>query len=221
MLLVVCLLGALGYAFTSLLTPLGDQVMGSQGNNATCVAQGFLIQLGTTACYVNVSLAVYYLLVINMDWKEHQMKKIRIWLFIAPITVGLSFALAGIPFYDNTILWCNNSATYWPEVPVAVAIAFATVIMGFLCWDVCKKERTSSRWSSRSSAYGSDRSNRQSLASKVTWQTLWYLMVFYITWVPYLALQYMWASGQAFTSYGFILFAGTMVPMQGRTSTGL
>ena len=36
-----------------------------------------------------------------------------------------------------------------------------------------------------------------------------------MTWVPYLALQYSWAAGTAFTHYYFILFAGTVVPLQG------
>eukprot|EP00956_Cyclotella_meneghiniana_P019184 scaffold32705_cov76-Cyclotella_meneghiniana.AAC.6 len=36
-----------------------------------------------------------------------------------------------------------------------------------------------------------------------------------MTWVPYLALQYSWAAGTAFTSYAFILYAGTVVPLQG------
>ena len=38
---------------------------------------------------------------------------------------------------------------------------------------------------------------------------------FYMTWVPYLALQYSWSAGTAFTRYYFILFAGTAIPLQG------
>lgn len=36
-----------------------------------------------------------------------------------------------------------------------------------------------------------------------------------MTWTPYLALQYFWASQKAYTHYGFILYAGTAVPLQG------
>jgi cytoskeletal protein RodZ len=32
---------------------------------------------------------------------------------------------------------------------------------------------------------------------------------------PYLTLQYLWASGKAFTNYGFILYSATVVPLQG------
>jgi hypothetical protein len=34
----------------------------------------------------------------------------------------------------------------------------------------------------------------------------------------YLALQFFWSSGTAFTNYSFILFAGTVVPLQGKNT---
>lgn len=51
--------------------------------------------------------------------------------------------------------------------------------------------------------------------STVLGQSIWYLMSFYLTWVPYLALQYSWAAGTGYSSYGFVLFACTLVPLQG------
>lgn len=36
-----------------------------------------------------------------------------------------------------------------------------------------------------------------------------------MTWPPYLALQFVWSSGKGYTNYNFILFAGTVVPLQG------
>lgn len=36
-----------------------------------------------------------------------------------------------------------------------------------------------------------------------------------MTWPPYLALQYFWAGGKHFGNNSFILYAGTVVPMQG------
>lgn len=239
--------GSVAYAFTSLPTPATDYIEGSHGNKASCVAQGFFIQLSATACFMNVSLAFYYLLVIKLGWTEHRMKKVKIWLFLCPIVVGLSLAFAGIPFYDNVILWCNNAASWWPDIPVAVAIVIATGVMSIVCWDVYKKEKASKRWkmtrrgSSTGTSLGRQSSsadistrreyssastsmrrqdssanrNNESFTSKVTRQTFWYLMAFYMTWPPYLALQYAWASGKAFTMYGFILFAGSAVPLQG------
>ena len=58
-------------------------------------------------------------------------------------------------------------------------------------------------------------SRRQSMTLQVFWQSIWYLLSFYLTWPPYLALQYLWASGKGYNSYGFVLFASTLVPLQG------
>jgi len=89
------LFGAVAYAFTSFPIPAEDYIYGSRGNDATCVAQGFFIQLGITACFFNVSLAFHYLLVIKFGWNERRMERARIWLFVAPVVVGLSLAFAG------------------------------------------------------------------------------------------------------------------------------
>lgn len=56
---------------------------------------------------------------------------------------------------------------------------------------------------------------RGRMSSVVLWQSIWYLLSFYLTWPPYLALQYLWAAGSGYNSYGFTLFACTLVPLQG------
>ena len=75
--------------------PEDDYIYGSNGNEKSCIAQGFFIQLGTISCYTNVSLAVYFFFVIRQGWTEEKMKKIRVLLFGCPILVGLAFAFAG------------------------------------------------------------------------------------------------------------------------------
>ncbi len=117
---------------------------------------------------------------------------------------------SGIPFYSNMVLWCDNTASWWPDIPVALAILSATVIMGIVCWDVYKKEKASARWRGA----GTGRA-RNKLSIQVFWQSFWYLMAFYLTWPAYLTLQYSWASDTYFSNYGLILSAGTMVPLQG------
>lgn len=222
------LMGSVAYAFTTLPIPEGDwHISGSKGNDATCKAQGFFIQIGTVASFINVSLAVYHLLVVKYTWPSHKIKKVRVWLFVCPIAAGLAMAFAGIPFYGNIILWCNNAAKWWPEVPVIIAIVLATGIMASLCWHVFRTSRNSSKWAKRS---GADRAfNRSSsgggsggsprggggVATAVFWQSIWYLVPFYLTWSAYLTLQYLWASGEAYSVYGFVLFAAALVPLQG------
>lgn len=214
--LIICLcgfdiIGSLGYAFTSYPTPKEDYIYSAEGNEASCTAQGFFIQVGTISLYINVSISIYYFLIIQCSWREHRLRKSWVYsmLFIVPIVVGSIFAFAGIPFYDNTILWCNNSRKYWSEIPVAVAITIATVIMLNLCWFVHKSENASTRYRRHR------QDDRTSLSSAVFKQSLVYLGAFYLTWPPYLALQIMIANGRAFSNYGFILYAGTSVTLQG------
>ena len=94
------LLGSAAYSLTTLPIPTEYQIEGSKGNAATCTAQGFFIQMGTISAFINVSLAVYYYFLIKLRWTDSMIEGIRRWLFLCPITVGLIFAFAGIPFYD-------------------------------------------------------------------------------------------------------------------------
>jgi hypothetical protein len=206
------IIASIAYALTTLPIPKNDMipVFGARGNDATCTTQGFFIRIGTISCFINVSLAVYYLLAIKFGQNERKLKQNRLLFILCPLVVGLSFALAGIPFYSNMVLWCDNTASWWPDIPVALAILSATVIMGIVCWDVYKKEKASARWRGD----GTGRA-RNKLSIQVFWQSFWYLMAFYLTWPAYLTLQYSWASDTYFSNYGLILSAGTMVPLQG------
>ena len=56
--------------------------------------------MGTVVALVNVSLAVYYYCVIKLGWQDRKVKTILRQLFLYPITIGLVFAFAGIPWYD-------------------------------------------------------------------------------------------------------------------------
>jgi len=204
------IIGSLGYVFTTLPTPATDYIEGGKGNSASCTAQGFFIQLGTISMFLNVSIAFYYVLIIQFSWREHRLRKSRIYylLYIVPVIVGSILAFAGIPFYSNAILWCNNSQPYWPETFVGIAIVTATALMLSVCFFVYKSEKASSRYSVN---------NREniSLTRKVFGQSLAFLAAFYLTWPAYLALQIMLAKGKAFSNYGFYLFAGTAVTLQG------
>ncbi|KAL3801630.1 hypothetical protein HJC23_013135 [Cyclotella cryptica] len=105
-------MGSLAMAFTTLPLPEIDYIYGSKGSKATCTAQGFFIQMGTIACLLGSSLALYYNLTIKQGWSEPKLKRKQIvyFLLILPIMTGFAFAGAGIPYYDNVFVWCNNSA---------------------------------------------------------------------------------------------------------------
>ena len=89
------LFGSMAYTLTSLPTPASDYIYGAKGNDAFCSAQGFFIQIGAIASYMNESLAVYYLLQIKYGWNERRFTNLRAYFFVIPIVVGLIFAFAG------------------------------------------------------------------------------------------------------------------------------
>jgi hypothetical protein len=89
------IIGSTAYAFTSTPIPTEYYYQGAHGNEATCTAQGFFIQVGTVAAYFNVSLSFYYFLAITKGMNEALLKPYRPLFFIFPIVLGLSFAFAG------------------------------------------------------------------------------------------------------------------------------
>jgi hypothetical protein len=105
-------IGSFAMSFTTLPIPKEYYVYGSKGTDATCTAQGFMIQMGTVACLLGVSLAVYYNVAINQGWNEDKIRKERLlyYLLAPPIVIGFAFACAGIHDYGNVYIWCNNSS---------------------------------------------------------------------------------------------------------------
>jgi len=77
-----------------------------------------------------------------------------------------------------------------------------------LCWFVYNSERPSRRFRQHNT-------EAPSVSTVFFKQSMVYLGAFFLTWPPYLALQAMLASGQAYSNYGFFLFAGTAVTLQG------
>jgi hypothetical protein len=89
------IIGSTAFAFTSAPIPTEYYYEGSHGNDATCTAQGFFIQVGTVAAFFNVSLSFYHFLAVTKGMNEALLKQYRLWFFIFPIILGLSFAFAG------------------------------------------------------------------------------------------------------------------------------
>lgn len=62
------LVGSVAWGLSTLPIPKYDEygretpIYGAMGNDATCTAQGFLLQLNFTAVFYNISLSTYYLL---------------------------------------------------------------------------------------------------------------------------------------------------------------
>lgn len=175
---------SIAWGLTTLPVPVTDEngdptyVYGARGNDATCTAQGFFIQLGLTSPFYNLALAIYYMLVISYGWREEQINnnKVGCWLYIVPLVAGLSFAFGGIPFYDVDVIMCYISSNdhrrmlIFLVIPLVVVIVLATAITIKIYLKVYFQERSAQRWRM------TRRSNIQSLPRKVFWQGFWYLM---------------------------------------------
>ena len=100
---------ALAWAFAT--APIdqdgGGYVEGALGTETTCRTQAFFIQFGFTSIFYNVSLALYYLLVVLYNWREFQLKKIRLYMHLVPVLLGLGLALGAIPSYHWLEYGCH------------------------------------------------------------------------------------------------------------------
>lgn len=69
------------------------------------------MQIGAIACYLSVSLLIYYLLTIKYGWNDSTLKSkhAAFYLYIPPILFGLAFAIAGLWFYNDVMVWCSYS----------------------------------------------------------------------------------------------------------------
>lgn len=90
-------------------------VYGAIGNHATCSLSGFLTQMAIASPLYNGSLSLYYLLTINYNWPDIEIRRIEKWLHILPLGYALlssSIAL-GLDMYGNVEWLC------WikPDVP--------------------------------------------------------------------------------------------------------
>ena len=89
--------------------PNDPEVFLAAGNQASCVAQGFLgSTAGETSILYNAVLAITYVLVVRFGYKEPELRKglPKFCLFVFPVLFNLLFAIW--PFMDqayNLSLW--------------------------------------------------------------------------------------------------------------------
>ena len=163
-------------------------VYGASGSQATCKAQAFFIQLGFTSIFYNVSLAIYYVMVVAYNRKESQLKAIQHYLHGFPLLLGIGLALGAIPKYHWIDYGCHilpyspkyNEGELWPvlvfiAVPLGFSIVAITVAMLVVYWTVNRQTARAKKWQLGKGSLGQ-------LESQVLWQCLFYVLAFYITW---------------------------------------
>jgi len=141
---VADLLAASWLMLSSLPEPKGS-FYGAIGNQATCNAQGFFIQLSVMSPLYTAAITIYFLLSIRYRYKEFELARLEKWVHPVIWFVGISTATAGIPLklYNPKVQWCwiaslprgcvgdgcvrGHNAKYF-----LVSFAFAWIWMGVL-----------------------------------------------------------------------------------------
>ena len=134
-----------------------SQTYGAKGNERTCKAQAFFVQLGYTGIFYNLALSIYYMLVVKYNIRETRMKQLRKWLHIPPLTVGIAMAFAGIPYYQSAWYLCHIAPppTYghdWTYIivfsifPISVVMMLGALNMSLVYYHVYKQDQAANRW---------------------------------------------------------------------------
>ena len=175
--------------------PRGEACLAA-GTTATCTAQGFFNQTAalTTPTY-NISLAIYYLLVVVKGWKEKRVFKIEKYLHALPILAGLGtgFAGLGLKLYNGAgwICWIapapNNPERDNPNYGIFrlaflyadawAIIIFLAICMCIIYFHVLKQERKLDKYR----ASYAQKKRKQS--KKIRNQAFLYVGCVYMTWI--------------------------------------
>ena len=93
-----------------------------KGNEATCTAQGFFLQLGLGITLYQTSLSAFYYLTVCKNWKEERQFKKYQWLFHTPPVIwGISTGLYGSldEQFNNAYFICS-----WTGTDLSMALLF-------------------------------------------------------------------------------------------------
>lgn len=103
------LINSLSMGITTLPVPADLGVLWAIGNDATCNFQGYIAQMGGTACMLyNATLTIYFVQVIRFQKKETQLKKWEWFYHIPPFVVGVGTATTSLAlgWFGFSELWC-------------------------------------------------------------------------------------------------------------------
>lgn len=94
-----------------------DNLYWNKGNWATCKAQGFLIQLSLGTIGYNVSLSIYYFLVIRNRWTNEQIcKSVEPLMHLVPWILALGTSSSAVALrLVNPLWWVCWIGTYPPS----------------------------------------------------------------------------------------------------------
>ncbi len=197
---------SVAYMLTGVLVPTSAGQYESHGNGATCKLQGFLIQLGATSLFYNLLLSVYFLLLVNYNWKERRFRKYRNYVHVPILVAGIALSVAATYFDVPQLSVCfiaipPETINFLPitllfTVPTGVALVTIVSCNVIMCYHVYSTEKATLKWSGKQNL---------ALTKKVVWQALFYCGVFIVT-LPYVTIyNYLQFRGQRpFRQFAFL-----------------
>ena len=145
----------------------------------------------------NISLAVYYLLVVVKGWKEKRVEQVEKYLHAVPIVAGLgtSFTALGLKLFNGAgwICWIAPGLPNHPErhnpifgvfrlaflyADAWAIILFLAVVMLIIYIHVLRQEKSLDKYVSSSFA-----SKKRKQSRKIRNQAFLYVGAMYLTWV--------------------------------------
>lgn len=121
------------WIFTPLFMPVNSGYPWAVGNQASCEAQGFIVQFSSAGFIYMCTLQCMYLLMIKYGWKEREIVKLEKWFHIVPITFGLATAIAALALKQyNPANWDCWIA---PEPPNCTSSNEGELRFYYLSWD--------------------------------------------------------------------------------------
>ena len=138
---------------------------GVAGNDLSCQIQGFFVQAGVISIFYNVTLTFYYKLSIVDGWREDRLKSWRLAFHGIPLAIGFGYAFAGIPYYNQTPLFCHlntfplvdewETVLVFGYIPVSTAIVVLTSMMIYILVRIRSQQNKGARWSAKNAARSS------------------------------------------------------------------
>jgi len=182
-------IGSFASLFGTAPLPKYSGTPGARGSYATCQMLGFFSQVGQTAYYFNLALAVYFWLVICVQCKAKTLLRGRNTLYAGLTLLGVGLALGALPFYTFGFHVCQvlpppAASSWYPSVfffiaPLSVVLAGTTLFTILVLLEVRRREKATLRYTSRQ--YQREGRNNLLWTRKVFWKSLWYLAPFYLT----------------------------------------
>ena len=156
-----------------------DGLYANIGNDQTCNAQGWFIQLKAANPFYNTFLSLYFVLVVKFGWTEEKVKSIEPLMHATAIlmALGTSTVSLALDLFGNANLWCwiekqhSLYRMFFFYIWYWASLVAVTLSMGLLYWTVRSQERASRDFSVA----------KRKNTSKVATQAVLYIGAYYLT----------------------------------------